>query len=131
MKITINELKGMEMGLNTVMAMGLPAKTAYWFKRFMDRVVSEMKAFENKRKALVIKYAKKDKDGKPLLKKVKKGEQAEYDVSKEDMVKVRAEFNELMQKEFDIPFEPIKLEAFDDVKIKPDTLYQLGKLVQE
>ena len=131
MKITLNELKGMEMGLNTVMSMGLPAKTAYWFKRFMDRVVSEMNAFENKRKALVIKYAKKDKNGKPVLKKVKKGEPAEYDVSKEDMVKVRAEFDEMFHKEFDIPFEPIKLEQFGDTKIKPDTLYQLGKLVVE
>ena len=131
MKITINEIKGMEIGLNTVMSMGLPPKTAYWFKRLMDKVVSEMNAFENKRKALVIKYAKKDKNGKPMLKKVKKDEPAEYDVSKEDMVKVRAEFNELMQKEFDIPFEPIKLEAFGDVRIKPDTLYQLGKLVKE
>jgi len=96
MKITINEIKGMEIGLNTVMSMGLPPKTAYWFKRLMDKVVSEMNAFENKRKALVIKYAKKDKNGKPMLKKVKKDEPAEYDVSKEDMVKVRAEFNQLM-----------------------------------
>ena len=131
MKITLNELKGMEIGLNTVMAMGLPPKTAYWFKRFMDRVVSEMKAFENKRKSLVVKYAKKDKDGKPLLKKVKKGEQAEYDVSKENMIKLTVEFDALWNKEFDIPFNPIKLEAFRDTRIKPDTLYQLGKLVEE
>ena len=131
MKITINEIKGMELGLNTVMGMGLPPKTSYWFKRLMCRVVSEMKAFEKKREALSVKYATKDKDGKPMLKKVKKGEQAEYDVSKEDMVKLRKEFDELLQKEIEIPFQPIKIEAFGNTYPKPDMLYQLGKLVEE
>ena len=131
MKITINEIKGMELGLNTVMGMGLPPKTAYWFKRLMDRVVSELKAFEKKRQGIVVKYAKKDKNGKPMLKKVKKGEQAEYDVSKEDMAKLRNEFDELINKEFEIPFTPIKLEAFGDTRIRPDTLYKLGKLIEE
>ena len=131
MKITINEIKGMELGLNTVMGMGLPPKTSYWFKRLMEKIVSLLIEFEKKKQAIFIKYAKKDKDGKPILKKVKKGEQAEYDVSKENMVKLRNEFDELINKEFEIPFTPIKLEAFGDIKIRPDTLYKLGKLIEE
>ncbi len=132
MKVTLNEIRGMQKGLNTVMRMELPAKTAYWFKRFMDRVVSEMKAIEKTRLTLAVKYAKKDKDGKPLFKKDKKGKQLnEYDVTPDNLLKFGKEFEALCQKEFEIPFTPIKLDAFGDTKITPDTLYELGKLIEE
>jgi len=132
MKVTLNEIRGMQKGLNIVMRMELPPKTAYWFKRFMDRVVSEMKAQEKEINALGMKYAKKNKNGKPILKKDKDGNELnEYDATKDNLIKYMKEFNILNQKEFEIPFKPIKLEAFGDTKITPDTLYELGKLVEE
>ena len=132
MKITLNEIRGMQLGLEEVMSMALPAKTAYWFKRFMDRIISEMKAHEKTRLDLAVKYAKKDKDGKPMFKKDKKGKMLnEYDLTKANFMKFAKEYDELSQKEIDLPFTPIKLEQFGDTKIKPDTLYKLGKLVVE
>jgi len=132
MKITLNELRGMQVGLEAVMSKELPVKVAYWFKRFMDVVVSKLKEYEKTRLALAVKYAKKDKDGKPVFKKDKKGKQLnEYDLTKENMIKFVKEFDELGQKEFNLPFKPIKIEQFGDTKIKPDILYQLGKLIEE
>ena len=81
---------------------------------------------------LVLKYAKKDKDGKPLFKKDKNGKPlGEYDVSKPNFIKLAKEYDEISQKEFEIPFEPIKLEQFGDTKVTRDLLYKLGKLVVE
>ena len=132
MKITLNEIRGMEMGLQTVMSLELPPKTAYKFKRIMDRIVSELKIQEKEINELGIKYAKKDKDGKPILKKDKDGKELnQYDASKDDLVKYMKEFSKLTTKEIDLPIKPINLEQFGDTKIKPDTLYQLGKLVKE
>jgi len=132
MKITLNEIRGMQLGLNEVMSMELPVKTAYWFKRFMDVIVKEIKAHEKVRLQLAVKYAKKGKDGKPLFKKDKKGKQLnEYDVTKTNLLKFAKEYDELSQKEIEIPFKPIKLDQFGDTKIKPDLLYKLGKLVIE
>ena len=132
MKITLNEIKGMQIGLEEVMKKELPVKTAYWFKRFMDVVVKKIKAHEKARLKLVLKYAKKDKDGKPLFKKDKKGKPlGEYDVSKPNFIKLAKEYDEISQKEFEIPFEPIKLGQLGDTKVMPDLLYKLGKLVIE
>jgi hypothetical protein len=132
MKITLNELKGMQIGLEEAMALKIPPKTAYWFKRFMVRVVSEFKAIEKVRLQLALKYAKKGKDGKPLFKKDKDGKTLnEYDLTKDNLIKFAKEFDELCQKEIDFPFEPRKLEDFGDTKLSGDLLYKLGKLVQE
>lgn len=132
MKITLNELKGMQEGIEEAMALKIPPKTAYWFKRFMVRIVSEFKAIEKVRLSLAVKYAKKDKKGKPIFKKDKKGKQLnEYDVTKDNLIKFSKEYDDLCQKEIDFPFNPIKLEQFGDTKISGDLLYKLGKLVEE
>ena len=133
MKITLNEIRGMEVGLQTVMSLELPPKTAYKFKRLMDRIVSELRVQEKEINELGIKYAKKDKDGKPIFKKDKDGKELnQYDpANKDDLMKYMKEFGNLTQKEIDLPVKPINLEEFGDTKVKPDTLYQLGKLIKE
>ena len=132
MKITLNEIRGMQAGLETVMDLELPPKTAYKFKRLMDKIVSELKVQEKEINALGVKYAKKDKDGKPILKKDKDGKELnQYDANKDDLMKYMKEFGKLTMKEIDLPVKPISLEEFGDTKVKPDTLYQLGKLIEE
>ena len=130
MKITLNEVRGMQIGLEEIMKKELPRNTAYWFKRFMVRIVSEIKRHEDSRLKLVMKYAKKDKDGKPLFKKEKGKQLNEYDVSPANFIKLAKEYDELSQKEFDIPFKPRKLDELGET-ITGDLLYKLGKLVEE
>jgi len=131
MKFNLNEVMGMQAGLDVILVKELPVKTAYWLARFLDKVKAEYKAMEKARIMLVEKLAKKDKKGKPLMKKAKDGEPQSYDLTDENMVKFQAEYAELGKTEFEIDFKPIKLDQLGDIKLKPMVLIQLGKLVVE
>jgi hypothetical protein len=131
MKFSLNEILAMNEGLNTVLAKELPVKPAYWLARFLDKVSSEYKVMEDTRTKLVVKYAKKDKDGNPMMKKDKTGEQKEYDLTKINMEKFQAEYAELGKEEFEVDFEPIKYDQLGDIKLKPMVLIQLKKIIVE
>ena len=131
MKISLNEVRGMQVGLDVILGKELPIKPAYWLARFLDKIRSEMEAMEKARVKLLEKLAKKDKDGKPLMKKAKEGEPQQYDLTDENMAKFQEEFAELGKEEFEIDFKPIKLDQLGDISLKPIVLVQLGKLIEE
>jgi len=131
MKISLNEVRGMQAGLDVILAKEIPIKPAYWLARFLDKIRSEMEAMEKARIKLIEKLAKKDKDGKPLMKKAKDGEPQSYDLTDENMAKFQEEFAELGKEEFEIDFKPIKLDQLGDISLKPIVLVQLGKLIEE
>ena len=134
MKISLNEVRGMQAGLDVILAKEIPIKPAYWLARFLDKIRVEMEAMEKARIKLVEKLAKKDKDGKPVFKKDKDGKQIEpsqYDFTDENLAKFQAEFDELGKEEFDVDFKPIKLDQLGDISLKPIVLVQLGKLIEE
>ena len=127
MKFSLNEIMGMNEGLNVILAKELPVKTSYWLARFLDKVGSETKALETARMKLLEKYVKKDKDGKPIMKK----DSNEYDLTKTNLEKFQAEFADLGKVEFDIDFKAIKLDQLGDIKLKPIVLIQLKKIIEE
>jgi len=129
-KFTLNEVMGMQAGLDVILAKELPVKTSYWLARFLDKIGVEYKAMEVARNKLIEKYAKKDKDGKLIMKKVKDMPD-QYDLTNENMKKFQDEFTELGKTEFEIEFNPIKVEQLGDIKIKPLVLVQLGKIIIE
>ena len=131
MKISLNEVRGMQAGLDVILAKEIPIKPAYWLARFLDKIRSEMGAMETARVKLVEKLAKKDKEGKPLMKKAKDGEPQSYDLTDENMAKFQEELAELGKEEFEIDFKPIKLADLGDITLKPIVLVQLGKLIEE
>ena len=134
MKFNLNEVRAMTQGLDVILGTELPIKPAYWLARFLDKVQSEMKALENARMKLIEKYAKKDKDGKPVMKKDKDGKQRDpqqYDLTAKNMEEFEKEFAELGKEEFEIDFKPIKLDQLGDIKLKPIVLAQLGKIIVE
>ncbi len=132
MKFNLNEVRAMTEGLDVILGTELPVKPAYWLARFLDKVQSEMKALESARMKLIEKYAKKDKNGKPMMKKVKDGEQPkEFDLTKANMEEFQKEFAELGKEEFEIDFRAIKLADLGDIKLKPIVLVQLGKIIVE
>ena len=132
MKVTLNEVRQMQPGLDVILAKELPVKTAYWLARFLDKVRSEIGATENIRMKLVDKYAKKDKDGKFIFKKDDKGKDLqEYDFTKENYINFVKEYDELSQIEMEIDFKPIKLADLGDITLKPVVLIQLGKIIEE
>ena len=132
MKFNLNEVMAMQKGLDVILAKELPVKTAYWLARFLDKVGSEFKAMDTARVKLVERYATKDKDGNPVMKKDKEGKPLnEYDLTKANMEKFQSEFAELGKEEFEVDFKPIKLEQLGDIKLKPIVLVQLGKIIEE
>ena len=132
MKFNLGEVMSMQQSLNTILALELPVKPAYWLSRFADKIQAEMQAMEKARMKLIEKYAKKDKDGKPMMKKDKDGKPInEYDLTKANTEKFQLEFAELGKEEFEIDFEPIKFDQLGDIKLKPFTLVQLGKIITE
>jgi len=134
MKISLNEVRGMQAGLDVILAKEIPIKPAYWLARFLDKIRVEMEAMEKARIKLVEKLAKKDKDGKPvtLTEKDRDGnETTKYDFTKENELKFQAEFNELGKVEFEVEFKPIKVDQLGDINLKPIVLVQLGKLIVE
>lgn len=134
MKFNLNQIIAMRTGLSEILGKELPAKTAYWLARFVDKITSESKAMESARIKLAEKYAMKDKDGKFVYKKGKDKKELtpqQYDFTKTDNEKFQKEFAELGEVEFDIKFNPIKLDQLGDVKLKPTTLVQLSKIIVE
>ena len=134
MKISLNEVRGMQAGLDVILAKEIPIKPAYWLARFLDKIRAEMEAMEKARMKLVEKLAKKDKDGKPvtLTEKDRDGnETTKYDFTKDNELKFQAEFDELGKEEFEVDFKPIKLDQLGDINLKPIVLVQLGKLIEE
>jgi len=132
MKFTLNEAIEMTEGLNEILTKEVTVKAAYWLARFLEKVSSEMKAMEKARMKLIEKYAEKDKDGKPLFKKDKDGNSLnQYDISNENAEKFSKEFEELKAEEFDIEFNPVKIDQLGDIKLKPLTLVQLAKIIVE
>jgi len=131
MKITLYEIMGLNAGVNAIMMRELPPETAMKFSKLITNFVKELQEIEKERNRLAVKYAKKDKDGKPLYKTDKKGKSA-YDLTKDNRIAMGVEWDKKNQEEIEIPFEPLKAtkEIFGET-ITPDTLYQLGKLIEE
>ncbi len=131
MKITLNEIMGLNAGVNAIMMRELPPPTASLFSRLIVNFVKELQEVEKERNRLAVKYAKKDKDGKPLYKTDKKGKSA-YDLTKDNRIAMGVQWDKLTQREIEIPFEPLKAtkEVFGET-ITPDILYQLGRLIKE
>ena len=132
MKFNLNEVQRMQAGLDVILGKELPVRTSYWLARFLDKVGAEFKAMETARVKLVERFAKKDKDGNPVMKKDKDGKPLnEYDLDKASMEKFQKEFAELGKEEFEINLKAIKLSDLGDIKLKPIVLIQLGKIIVE
>jgi len=131
MKITLNEVRGLNAGINAIMERELPPPTANKFNRLIGKFILELQAQERMRNKLAVKYAKKDKDGKPVLKKNKKGK-FDYDLTRDNLIKMGMEWDKIGQEEIEIPFEPLEAtkEVFGET-ITADILYQLGQLVEK
>lgn len=134
MKVTLNEVRSLNAGINAIMERELPPPTANKFNKLIIKFIDKIKATENTRVKLALKYAKKDDEGKPLYKRNKKGKRLanEYDLSKENLIKMGVEWDKLNQEEIDFPFEPLPAtkEVFGET-ITADILYKLGRLIEK
>jgi len=129
MKFKVGELKVIGEGLSEILEKELPVKPSYWLSRIAIKLDSELKAFEGARVKLVIKHAKKDEKGNPIVLKDKSGKPTRnYDVT--DMDAFNKEYDELAEQEIEININPIKLDALGDINLKPVILAKLEKIIE-
>ena len=139
MKIKAGEVKIINEGLKGILDIELPVKPAYWLARILNKMNQEAEPFEKARVNLVLKHAKKDKDGKPIFVKDAEGKPTN-DIDIVDIGEFNKEFLVLANEEFEIDFKPIKLAELEGEtcekcgnkkeRIKGSILVKLGNIVE-
>ena len=118
MKINLAEIKSLEGSLSKIFDKDLNIKVAYRLGTLLKRLSEEMKTLEENRVKLVKKYGEENEETK------------QFSVPQEKTPDFYKEFNELMQIEIDIDFEPISLKEFGDISISASDVMRLdGKII--
>lgn len=95
----------------------LPAKTAYWLSRFIEKTQNELGHFEKSRHDLCLKHCRKDESGNCIMLTNAAGVE-EYDIV--DKEAFEAEFADLANLEVEIPFRPLTLDQLEAIDIQVD-----------
>lgn len=122
-KVKLVELNAILEGFNELIEITLPVKVAYYVSKNVKKVVSEIKDFEENRVKLAQKYAKKDKDGVPLIE--------DNQFVMEDMQGFNKEFVELANIDVEFDFPALTIEQFGNSEVKPSTIIKLGPFIEE
>jgi hypothetical protein len=123
MKVTFGEIPEIIAGLRDLPE--LPTKPAYWLGRFSSKLKKEYGNFEKERYELVRKHAVKDPEGK-IISDPKTGQ-----AKLTDREAFKVDYEKLVAQEVEVTFDPVKLDALGNVKLKPDTLSKLEKIIVE
>lgn len=127
MKFKLAELKSTMEGLQELLEKEIPSKPSYWLGKCLNKIMAEMKDFEDARMRLINKWAVTDiETGKPVINK----ETNRYEITNEP--EFEKEFTLLAEEEIEVDINPIKLEALGDkFSVKPLILLKLGKIIEE
>jgi hypothetical protein len=118
LKITLAEIKSLETSLGKMFNKDVNIKIAYRLGKLLKKLSEEMKALEENRVKLVKKYGVEDEKTKQIS------------VPQDNAQDFHKEFNELMQVEIEVDFEPIPLEQFGDIELSASDVLRLdGKII--
>jgi hypothetical protein len=117
MKIKLAEIKMIEGSLKKVVDKDLPIQLAYRFGKFLKSLNIELQNIEEQRIKLIKKYAVQPQQGQEI--KVADGKEPDF----------YNEFNQLLQQEVNIDFDPIPLAAFGDISLSAIDIYHLDKII--
>lgn len=119
MKITLAEAKSLETSLAKIFDKDVNIKVAYRLGKLLKKLSEEMKTLEESRVKLVQKHGEENEETK------------QFSVPPTKTQEFYKEFNELMQCEIEIDFDPIPLELFGDIKLSASDVLRLdGKVIQ-
>lgn len=124
-KIKVRHISTILQGIGGMTKEGLLFDVSYWLIRDMDFLTSEGRRCEKKRMEIVLKYVKKDKDGKPIL----KNEGKAYDIENEK--EFNREINELLETEVDIKLKTFKLNDFKKAYISMENLVKIKPIIED
>ena len=127
-KITFQDLLNAKEVFFKITNTPMPFKISYRLKKIIEKVIRELRCFEDARVELVKKYCEKDDKGEPVTK-----ENGGASFTSENIARFNMEYSELIKTEADIEFSKIPLEILEsaDIKISAGELIALEKFIDE
>ena len=124
-KVTAKQVSTILQGLVGMYKEPIPSNTTYWLVRDMHWLESEGKRLEQKRIDIIMRYVKKDKDGKPIL--IEEGKK--FDIENEGGF--NKEINELFATEVDIKLRTFKMNEFGKAYISMENLIKIKPIIED
>lgn len=125
-EMTVQEMLDSVSALKNINEKKMPAKTAYQFARIIREIEKELNSFQDTRKKLIERFAKKDEDGKLI--EDKEGNVQIFPEKEKDFKK---EADELMKSKIKINCERINLDDILDNEFSPAEIVELFKFIKE
>ena len=124
-EVTLREIiEGTEL-LGQLSTKPLKSKAAYQVGRILREVQNEFNLYNEKRIALLEKYAEKNEGGKPII------EDGNYKLSQEDIIKINEEHNELIDTKVSINANALQLSLIDEESFTPTEMLKLMPFIEE
>lgn len=108
---------------------GLSSVTAYRIAKNIKVIDEELKVYNDQRVKLLEELANKDEEGKPIIKE--ENGMKEYDLSKENKVKLQEEIDKLLDEEVNIDIKKVSLEQLDRAGLSPAQLSTIEYMIEE
>lgn len=123
MKIELAELENIIVGGKEIIEKELPIKTSFRISRTLKKVQEEYEIYDEKRKSIISKFSKKDKDGKII--------ENEGKVTIENTSMFQKEINELDSIEIELDIEKISINDLGEIDISPKALILLDSVLED
>ncbi len=120
MKLTLAELKALEIPLTNFLKEKLPLKASYRLSKVLKQISSELGDLEQERQKLIRQYGEVDTEAGEISIK----EEAKLN-------QFRLEFSELLKEEVELNFEPIALDDLGSVELTLADMTFLSVLFKE
>ncbi len=120
-QIKLQELPNIINNLNIIAEKDIPIKLSYKLSKLNKKLQEEQKYYEEQNIKIINKYGEKDDNGE--LKVNQENNSIPIIMDKiQDFQKEMTELNEL---EFEVEFDPIKIEEFGSINISPNSILHL------
>ena len=129
MKLNLTEIVAAVGSYNKIKDEKFSLKVAYKLTRLFDNLQKEATRYDELVREALLKYAKKDENGQPILKQTEQGESVE--VAPEDQVKFMEEIEELNQNEIEIEDCFFTFEDFGNLSISIEEVKGLLPFIKE
>lgn len=129
MKMKLVDIKRVEEPLSRLIIKELNIKIAYRLGKFLKVIGSELQELETNRIKLVKKYGDKVDNKEEDPEKRNQRNEVEFKIKPENEQKFIDEYNELLQMEIKVDFEPILLSELEDIKITPMDMMRLEDII--
>lgn len=125
MTITLGEIVLAQPTLSKLGKLSFRGRAAFVIAKLAKVISAEMEDFNAARDAILIKYADKDENNKPII------DNGQVHLSDENLAACNSEIQELLVTEVEINASPLMVEWFDDIDITPAEVEALMIFIKE